>query len=215
MLSNQAHNARLDGAAAHAPALSRCGEYWTVQFHGRTCCVRDSKGIEDLARLIAAPTEGLHVLELFQEARARETSQLAAGSAQVDGLSIVGRAGRWDEALDPRARTAYRARYLQLQEALTEAREHNDRGKIERCQTELSQLLSQLQQRNHVSCSATERARKAVYNRLHNAIRRLGQLDRELGAHLGRTIKTGISCSYQPEYLQCLSCARGPKITAQ
>jgi hypothetical protein len=192
----------------HVPVLTRCGEYWTVQFHGRTFCVRDSKGIDDLARLIDGPAEGLHVLALFQEAGARAPAKHAAGSAQVDGLSIVAGAGRWDETIDVRARAAYRARYTQLVDALAQARERNDAGHVERCHEELSQLLSELQQRSHVSCSATERARKAVYNRLHCAMRRLAQLDRELGAHLRRAIKTGISCSYRPEAVQCSSCIR-------
>ena len=195
-------------AAAHVPTLTRCGEYWTVQFHGRTLCVRDSKGIEDLARLIDGPREGLHVLELFREASARASSKHVAGSVQVDGLRIVAGAGGWDETSDVRARAAYRSRYTQLVEALAEARAHNDAGHVERCQKELSQLLSELQQRSHVSCAATERARKAVYNRLHCAMRRLAELDRELGAHLRRAIKTGISCSYQPDAVQCLSCAQ-------
>ena len=196
---------------SQAPVLTRCGDYWTVQFHGRTLCVRDSKGIEDLARLIDGPREGLHVLELFRKATSREPAKQAAGSVQVDGLSIVGAAGGWDETIDVRARAAYRARYAQLVEALAQARERNDAGHVERCQEELSQLLAELQQRSHVSCASSERARKAVYNRLHCAMRRLAQLDRELGAHLRRTIKTGISCSYRPEALQCLSCAQASR----
>lgn len=194
-------------ATPHVPTLTRCGEYWTVEFHGRTLCVRDSKGVEDLARLIDGPGEGVHVLELFRQASGRASSKHAAGSAQVDGLSIVGGAGRWDETIDVRARAAYRARYTQLVEALAQARERNDAGHVERSHEELRQLLSELKQRSHVSCSATERARKAVYNRLHCAMRRLAQLDRELGAHLRRAIKTGISCSYRPDAMQCSSCA--------
>jgi hypothetical protein len=211
MPTSQAHDAttKLRAAAAtHVPSLARCGEYWSVCFHDRTFAVRDCKGIQDLARLIAGPAEGLHVLELYQDARAREAAPHGAGSAQTDGLSIVRTgAGTWDERIDVRARAAYRTRYAQLVDALEQARDRNDAGHIERCHEELSQLLEELNQRRYVSCPATERARKAVYNRLNAAIRRLEQLDRELGIHLRRAIKTGIFCSYRSESLQCLTCA--------
>lgn len=184
------------------PQLTRCGEYWTVQFRGRSCCVRHGKGIEDLSRLIAASAEGLHVLELFQEAGAR-----SAVSAEADGLSIVRRASAATERSDVRARTAYRTRYLQLMEMLEEARENNDAGVIERYQEEIEQLLAELNQRRYVSCPDVERARKAVYNRLNAAITRLTRIDRELGAHLRRAITTGAYCYYRPDLLQCVACS--------
>jgi hypothetical protein len=168
--------------------------------------LRHGKGIEDIARVISGPSEGLHVLELFQSSADGAAPSYGAGAAQSDGLSIVGRERAWDERLDARARTAYRARYRQLTEALEEARERNDAGHIERCQDELERLLAELSQRRYTNSPAIERARKAVYNRLHAAIRRLERLDRELGLYLRRTISTGSYCCYRPELLQCLTC---------
>jgi hypothetical protein len=210
MLTSQARNERTKlraDASSHVPSLSRCGDYWNVHFHGRTLCVRDGKGMEDLARLISGPSEGLHVLELYQDAAARTAVPHGAGSAHTDGLSIVRHTNAWEERSDVSARAAYRARYTQLVETLEEARERNDVGRVERCEQELAQLLAELKQRRFVNNPAAERARKAVYNRLHAAIRRLEQLDRELGTHLRRAIKTGNHCSYRPEPLHCLTCA--------
>jgi hypothetical protein len=158
--------------------------------------------------VIDGPTTGLHVLDLFQDMRARKALPHGAGSAYEDGLSIRRSAASWDEPLDTRARAAYRTRYLQLTEALEEARERNDIGHVERCQDELASLLQQLSQRRYVSCAATERARKAIYNRVQGAIRRLAQLDRELGVHLRRAIKTGTYCSYRPDVVQCILCTK-------
>jgi hypothetical protein len=44
-----------------------------------------------------------------------------------------------------------------------------------------------------------ERARKSVYNRLHDAIARIeGELP-ELARHLRHSLRTGRTCVYQPE----------------
>ena len=189
-----------------SPALSRCGEYWNVEFRGRAYCIRHCKGIEDIARLIAGPAEGLHVLELFQQSAESTNARYAAGAAQVDGLNIVRREHAAEERIDLRARAAYRARYTQLMESLEQARERNDVGHSERCQEALEQRLAELSQRRFSHVPPIERARKAVYNRMHAAIRRLERLDRELGLHLRRTITTGNCCRYRREALQCLTC---------
>ncbi len=47
--------------------------------------------------------------------------------------------------------------------------------------------------------TAAERARKAVQARLRDAILRITQLAPELGAHLERSVATGLHCVYEPE----------------
>ena len=46
---------------------------------------------------------------------------------------------------------------------------------------------------------STERARKAVYNRLRQAIQHIEVAHAELAGHLVLTIKTGTSCVYRGE----------------
>lgn len=41
-------------AIEHANLLRRDGDYWTVAFDGMVATVRDTKGIRDIARLLAA-----------------------------------------------------------------------------------------------------------------------------------------------------------------
>ena len=43
-----------------------------------------------------------------------------------------------------------------------------------------------------------ERARVNVQRRLKDAIRRIGELDPQLGEYLGWTVRTGTFCSYRP-----------------
>ena len=40
------------------------GEYWTIRFEGRTCNLRDGKGLGYLAELLRAPGRQLHTLDL-------------------------------------------------------------------------------------------------------------------------------------------------------
>ena len=51
-------------AIDQANVLRRDGEYWTAAYGGLVVTLRDSKGLRDLARLLAAPRHELHVLDL-------------------------------------------------------------------------------------------------------------------------------------------------------
>jgi len=41
------------------------GEYWTIRFDGRTCNVRDGKGLGYIAQLLRVPGHELHALDLL------------------------------------------------------------------------------------------------------------------------------------------------------
>ena len=47
-----------------------------------------------------------------------------------------------------------------------------------------------------LGASAGERARKAVTARLRDAVRRIAEVLPELGAHLDRSVVTGVRCRY-------------------
>jgi len=47
----------------------------------------------------------------------------------------------------------------------------------------------------------SERARKAVTNRIRQTIARIGELHPELGRHLLNSVHTGVRCAYTPERL--------------
>ena len=54
-------------AIEQANLLRRDGEYWTVAYDGKVAALRDTKGMRDLARLLASPHRELHVLDLAVE----------------------------------------------------------------------------------------------------------------------------------------------------
>jgi hypothetical protein len=185
------------GARAEAPPVRaatvdevvvtlRCeGEYWLVECAGASCRVKSTKGIELLARLVGEPNREIHVLDLV-------------GAEGAD-------AGDAGEVIDKDARAAYRARILELREALEEAESWNDAVRAERARDELEALEAELVRaaglggRERRVGRAAERARINVQRRLADALRRIGEADGELGRHLSSTIRTGVYCSYAPE----------------
>ena len=51
----------------------------------------------------------------------------------------------------------------------------------------------------HVDDLAAERTRKAVCNRIRQAVARIGVAHIQLGLHLGNAVHTGSRCVYRPE----------------
>jgi hypothetical protein len=167
-------------------ALRRDGELWIAAGAGESHRLKDSRGMQLLARLVDAPEREIHVLDL------------ASLSAEpVD----TGDAG---EVIDAVARAAYRRRIGELRAAIDEAEEHHDAGRAEAARTELEQLEAELVAavglggRGRRAASATERARSNVQRRLAEATRRIAAVSPLLGAHLERCIRTGIYCRYSP-----------------
>jgi len=170
--------------AAIVSAL-REGEFWTVSGFGELCRIKDSRGMQMLARLIASPHQELHALDL-------------SGAELVD-------AGDAGELLDASARTAYRNRLRELQEELAEAEQWNDSGRRERIAHEIEALTTQLSgaiglgNRERRSGGASERARQNVRRRIADAMQRIADACPALGRHLERTIRTGTTCVYAPD----------------
>jgi hypothetical protein len=172
------------GAAPTAATIELVleGEYWTVRGLGELCRIKDSRGMQMLARLVADPDRELHVLDL-------------AGADVVD-------AGDAGTVIDRAARDQYMARVKALQEELAEASAWNDRGRQERLEAELDAIADQLSSayglggREKRTGSATERARTNVRRRLADAMKRIEDAAPALGRHLAQTIRTGVLCVY-------------------
>jgi hypothetical protein len=157
---------------------------WLVTAFGKSVRVKDSRGVGMLARLVAEPHHEVHVLEL-------------SGSSLVEGTPL--------EAIDTRARDAYRARIVSLREELEEASSHNDRGRAERLRQELEAIEDELAHsvglggKPRRAGTASERARSNVQRRLSDAIDRIAEVHQRLGEHLETCVRTGTFCSYAPE----------------
>lgn len=165
-------------------AWFRCeGDFWDVGYRGRGVKVAHSKGMTDLARVLARPGVEIAAVDLMD-----------AGIVE-EGV----------ETADAQARRAYRKRVLELREAIENASLLGDDDAVARAQDELDALMEQLSSdygiggRARQLGSTAERARTAVTWRIRSAIRRIGESHPELAAHLDRSVRTGRFCSYQPE----------------
>jgi len=168
------------------------GEFWTVAFAGNVARVKDSKGLRDIAALLAVPGREIGAVDLV----AREGGTIArAITAGADTGEIV----------DEQARAAYRRRAEELRTEIEEAEENNDAGRADHARLELDTLTEHLSAayglggRARRSGDPAERARKAVTERIRDAVAKLAKEHPALHRHLKASIKTGAFCSYLPE----------------
>jgi hypothetical protein len=169
--------------ATAAPVPDRftlAGAVWTITYSGRTVRLPDSKGLRDLATLLARPGREVHSVELLE-----------AGVEQSDT----------GEVLDAQARRSYETRIVELQDELAEAEELGDRGRIDSASLELDLIVEQLAAasglggRSRRSGGTAERARTAVTWRIRSAIKRIDQVHPDLGRHRRAAVRTGLWCS--------------------
>jgi hypothetical protein len=80
-----------------------------------------------------------------------------------------------------------------------------DLGRIDTIRAERDALLDEVARatglggRTRTTGSGQERARIATRKAISAAIERLSAVDKALGKHLNATIRTGLSCSYEPD----------------
>jgi hypothetical protein len=176
-------------SAPEAFSLTPEGEYWSLAYGGQTFRLKDSLGVRYLARLVGEPGREVHVLELV-------------GSKPGEGEVLdTGDAG---ELLDDDAKDSYRRRLEDLREGLTEAESFGDAGRAAKLREEIEFLGAELGRavglggRSRRAGGAAERARSAVQRRIKNALERIEEHAPALAAYLGRGLKTGTFCVFQP-----------------
>ncbi len=175
-------------ADGHTARLRRVGDMWQASYQGHTAFVRDTKGMHDLAALLARPGTDLSALGL-------------AGGEISDRAHRAGA----EPVLDRTALLAYRRRLAELDEELAAAEAGSDLARRQGAGDERERLLAELRRATRpdgtsrsIANTARERARKAVTARIRDAIRRITDAHPELGAHLNGTIRTGTTCRYEP-----------------
>jgi predicted ATPase len=166
-------------------AMRRRGDVWEVAYRGREVSVRASKGLDDIARLLAAPDTEVHCLDLV--------------GSPVDESGT-------GEIIDGAARRQYEERVRELQADIEEAEQHNDLVRVGRAQAEMDALVDQLTSalglagRSREAGGSVERARSTVTQRVRGAVRKVTEVHPELGRHLDASIRTGTYCTYRPEH---------------
>ncbi len=169
-----------------ANGLRHEGDYWSIEYEGRTIRVKDLRGLRYLSRLLTEPGRELHVLDL-------------AGAASAEAAGDAG------ELLDTRAKETYTRRLAEIDEDLAEASAFGDLGRLSRARDEREFLVRELSRavglggRDRRACSASERARASVTQAVRHAMARIKEMNAELGAHLDRTVRTGTYCAYLPD----------------
>ncbi len=167
---------------ATVASFRRSGAVWHIEFAGAQASVADSKGVRDIAFLLARPGTDVHALAL-----------VGSPDRSTSSGDIVDRA-----TLD-----SYRRRLADIDDDATEAERDNDGGRIERIAMERDALITELgrvtgpagrarQFANHPG----ERARKAVSARIRMSIASIGDVLPALRDHLDRAIVTGTRCRY-------------------
>jgi hypothetical protein len=175
-------------AAPRGPrfSLAREGDYWAVTSDAVTVRIRDARGMQMLATLVAAPGREMHALALMG----------------ADGE--VGDTGDAGELLDAEAVAEYRERVRDLEDEIVEAESWSDPGRAARARAERDAIASELARgvglggRARRAGAAAERARVNVQRRIRGAIKRIGESLPELAAYLDRSVRTGTFCSYEP-----------------
>jgi CheY-like chemotaxis protein len=167
------------------------GEYWTVAFEGVAFRLRDTKGLQYIARLLREPGREFHSLDLV--------AQPGPGDGPVP------RGGDAGAMLDPQAKAQYRARLEDLEAELHEAEGWHDGERAGRAAEEREALLRELSAavglggRDRLAASDAERARVNVTRTIKAALDRIAQQSPVLGAHLESTLRTGQFCVYVPD----------------
>lgn len=168
-----------------AAAMRRHGALWQLAFTGREVSVPHSKGLADIARLLAAPDTDVHVLDL---------------------IDAVDRSGSGGDIVDRRSLAAYRQRLADLDDDIDDAERNHDPERGAQAASERQAILDELGRitgtagrTRAFSNHPAERARKAVSGRIRDAIRKLEADLPELAGHLQRTIVTGMYCRYRAD----------------
>jgi tetratricopeptide (TPR) repeat protein len=223
-MASETRNARSASAGTGEPSPSvpaaqkgvfrKEGEYWTVGYGEKAFRLKDTKGLGYLAHLLRHPAAEFHVLDLVGGIAGQreddETGQSVHGLPRGDedlekaGIHVTG-IGDAGEMLDEQAKVAYRRRLSALRKESEEAKELGNVVRAEQAEEEIDALTRELSRavglggRNRRAASASERARQSINKTIKAVVEKIAQSDATLGEILSRCIKTGNSCSYQPD----------------
>jgi len=198
-------------ASASAPAgelavLQRRGDYWTVAFGGQSSELKDSLGLHYLVHLLRHPQTEFHVMDLAAlsardvvgDDREAKLDRELADRSTVD----LGHAG---DVLDSRARGEYTARLEELRKDLEAAKGSADDARASELEQEIAFFERELSSayglggRARRGAVVAERVRKAVTNRIRDALSKVQAQNPALGGLLTKSVKMGSFCSYSPD----------------
>jgi hypothetical protein len=151
----------------------------------------------------AVPIKALRGFGYLRELLRRPHQPIAALDLVGAGTGVAVESGLGD-ILDHQALKAYRRRLRDLEQEITEAEDWSDLGRLDSARAERDALLDELARatgiggRARTTGSSEERARIAARKAITAAIDRVATVDETLGQHLRTAVRTGLSCSYEP-----------------
>jgi len=171
--------------AAGEWALRRDGDGWLLEAGDERARLADSRGLQHLRALLAAPRHDISALDL-----------------------AAGRPGLRDSAgapvLDADAAASYKRRLAELADELDVADAAGDAARASRAEAERQWLLGELRRatglggRMRRTTAESERARVNVTRTLRGALDRISAAAPRAGAHLQASVRTGLECRYDP-----------------
>lgn len=181
----------VSAAAVEAATLRSEGATWLVEHGGSTTRLKNNIGLVYLRILVERAGVEIHALDLVRAARG--------------GPSGEGHSSELGPALDAKARAAYKARVDDLRDTIREAESFGDIARGERAREELERITKELARafglggRARPQASVAERARISVTKALSRAVTLVSGELPLLGQHLGRSLRTGVFCAYDPD----------------
>jgi hypothetical protein len=178
------------GIAAAKYVFRRHDRGWEITFQGKTALMRDSRGLFYISRLLAEPGRDVPAVSLL------------AAATGIDSRVPTGSSG---SILTDQTRAEYGTRFNDLQEELRNAEQNNDLGNIERLQSEMDALGTEIARATGLGgrkreLTDVERVRKAVSNAVSRAINSFDEKKyKELVQHFRTSISSGRFFKYDPE----------------
>jgi len=179
------------------------GDVWTVIYAGTSVRLKHSKGLGDIAILLANRGRDIHVADLIAASAGAPPDPRSTPVADLVAQGLrVSRGASGDAVLDHRARADYRERLAGLHRELEDAERCNDEGRVARARAEFDFIAGELASafglggRGRRAGSPIERARKAVASRIRFSLAHIARVHPALASHLRRYIRTGTVCSY-------------------
>lgn len=160
------------------------GDFWELQYMGDTVRMKDSKGIQDIAKLLKKPETEIHAAELM-------------------GIILEDQSGV--RTIDDKFKQDIKERISSLQDQINEAEEMQQYDRLNSLREEYEKLIDHLSGSLGLAGkpreigSSVEKARSAVTLRIRSTIKKLDKDHPALARHLANSIQTGTFCSYRPE----------------
>ena len=157
---------------------------WLVGHGGTTTAIPTRKGLGHLHTLLSRPGTGIDALAL------------AGGAVIESDLGL---------RADATALAAYRRRLRDVEDALDQADVDGDASAGKRLVAERSALLAEVSAatglggRTRQVGGSAERARVTVRKAIAAAIEVVSTADPVVGRHLASQVRTGFTCSYEPD----------------